>query len=85
MVAATRRHAQHTLRAARLWGAAEGLATARKSTLTAMMGPNGRRLYEQLVGAVQAELGDEVFAAARAEGHAMRLDEVIAYALEDAP
>ncbi len=50
-----------------------------------MMGPNGRRLYEQLVGAVQAELGDEVFAAARAEGQAMPLDEVIAYALEDAP
>jgi len=85
VVAATRRHSQHALRAARLWGAAEGLAAARKSTLTAVMAPNGRRLYEQLVGAVQAELGDEVFAAARAEGQAMQLDEVIAYTLEDVP
>lgn len=41
--------------------------------------------WGRLVGPIQAQLGEEEFRKARADGHAMTLDQAIAYALETPP
>jgi predicted ATPase len=66
-------------RAARLFGAAEALREALGSALY----PVERPEHETFVIATRAALGDEVFAAAWAEGRALPLDQAIAYALAE--
>ena len=65
-------------RAARLWGAAEALREAAGATLSHA----ARHHYEPYIDAARAQLDDEpAWEAARAQGEAMTLDEVIEYAL----
>jgi predicted ATPase/class 3 adenylate cyclase len=59
--------------AARLWGAAEALCEATGAPLA----PVFRADYEQAVAAARAQLGEEAFARAWAEGRAMPLEQVI--------
>ena len=66
-------------RAARLFGAAEALREAIGAPLT----PVARADHARNVAATRARLGDEVFAAAWAEGRAMPLEEAIEYALKE--
>ena len=68
-------------RAARLFGAADGLRAVARRALS----PPDRAEYEQQVGRVRLVLGDERFAAAVAEGQSMSLDQVIDYALRPPP
>jgi predicted ATPase/DNA-binding SARP family transcriptional activator len=71
-------HAQAE-RAARLFGAAEGLRDALGAPL-----PRADRTEDGLsVAAVRAALGEEAFAAAWAAGRAMSLEQAIALALDD--
>ncbi|MBI1741438.1 tetratricopeptide repeat protein [Candidatus Acetothermia bacterium] len=63
-------------RAARLLGAAEALRHA----IGASLSPSSRADYDRIVTAVRAGLGEEAFAAARAHGRAMTLEQVIAFA-----
>jgi predicted ATPase/class 3 adenylate cyclase len=65
-------------RAARLFGIAEAL---RELVGTRLL-PTERAAYEQDLASVHAELGEEAFAAAWAEGSSMSLEQAIAYALE---
>jgi hypothetical protein len=66
-------------RAARLWGAAQ----AQRQVIGAGL-PLGVRLdLERAVTAARAQLGEEAFAAAWAEGRAMTLEQAIAYTLEE--
>jgi len=65
-------------RAARLWGAAERLRAA----LGCRPAPAARATYERALAMTRAQIGEEAFAAAWAEGRAMSLEEAIAYALE---
>jgi non-specific serine/threonine protein kinase len=65
-------------RAARLGGAAETLREA----IGAPLAPEYRLGHDQAVQAMRAALGDEVFAAAWAEGRALPLEQAIALALE---
>jgi tetratricopeptide (TPR) repeat protein len=65
-------------RAARLFGAAEGLREA----LGAPLPPVDRAEHDRSVAAVRTALGEEAFTAAWAEGRAMSLDEAVAYALK---
>ena len=67
-------------RVARLLGAAESLREAIGTPLR----PTQRADYAHAVAAARAELGEEAFAAAWAEGQAMSVEQAIAYALEDA-
>ncbi len=68
-------------RAARLWGAAEGL----REQMGAPVPPVDRVHYEAAVAHTRMALGEAGFGAAWAEGRAMTLEQVIAYALETAP
>jgi hypothetical protein len=45
--------------------------------------PIDRRVYERNMGAAQAALGESKFTAALAEGRAMSLETVLAYASEE--
>jgi tetratricopeptide (TPR) repeat protein len=64
-------------RAARLFGAAEGLREAAGAPL-----PHAERAeHNRSVAAVRTVLGEEAFAAAWAEGRAMTLNQAVAYAL----
>jgi tetratricopeptide (TPR) repeat protein len=67
-----------TAHAARLLGAAE----ARREMLRLSM-PLFHRLLSDCVAPVRAALGEEAFAAAWAEGRAMRLEEAMEYALKE--
>jgi predicted ATPase len=68
-----------TERAAQVWGAAEALLETREAAVYAYT--VDRAVYEQLVAAARAQLGDAAFAAAWAAGKALRVDHAIAYAL----
>jgi hypothetical protein len=65
-------------RAARLYGAAEAL----REVIGAPLPPNERPRYEREVAAARAQLDEERFRAAWAEGRAMSMEEAISYALE---
>ncbi len=67
------------VRAARVWGAAVALRARQNSAV--YVSALDHAVYEPLVAAVRAELGKAAFAAAWAEGEAMRLDQAITYAL----
>ncbi|MDQ5853454.1 MAG: tetratricopeptide repeat protein, partial [Chloroflexota bacterium] len=67
-------------RAARLWGTAEALREA----VGAPISPAKRTAYERDVAAARAQLDEEAFAAAWAEGRAMPLEQAIACALRQA-
>jgi len=67
-------------RAAHLWGAAERL----RQTIDCRSAPAARATYERAMAVVRAQLGDDAFAAAWAEGQAMTLKQAIAEALDDA-
>jgi len=66
-------------RAARLFGAAEGLRAAMGAPLPTA----DREEHDRSVAAVRTALGEEAFAAAWAEGRAMSLDEGVAFALAE--
>ena len=68
----------HTVRAARLWGAAEALRTR----IGASLSPAERSRHDGCVAATRARLDAATFEAAWAEGQAMTLEQAIAYALE---
>ncbi len=63
-------------RAARLFGAVEALFKA----TGAVMSPADRADYEHTLAAVRAQLGEEAFAAACAEGRTMTLEQAVEYA-----
>jgi hypothetical protein len=65
-------------RAARLYGAADGLREATGTPVEAA----DRAAHERAAAVSRAALGEEVFAAAWAEGRALPLDDAIALALE---
>jgi tetratricopeptide (TPR) repeat protein len=67
-------------RAARLWGAAEGL----RETIGTPLPPSRRETYERQVSEVRAALGEEAFAGVWAEGRVMSREEAIDYALSPA-
>ena len=67
-------------RAARLWGAADGISQSIGSPFL----PSLRMTQDLYLLPVRQALGDERFAAAWAEGRKMTPDEVVAYALQDA-
>jgi tetratricopeptide (TPR) repeat protein len=75
-VAVAQRHAG---RAARLFGTAEALF----QILSARMDPIDRADYDCDVAALRAQLDEATFAAAWAEGRAMKLEQAIAEALEE--
>jgi hypothetical protein len=66
-------------RAARLFGAAEALREAAGEPLP----PAYRAAYERDVAAARTQLDEATFAAARAAGRAMTLEQAIAYALNE--
>ena len=65
-------------RAARLWGAAQ----TQRQVISAGIPLGDRRSYDHAAATARAQLGEEAFAAAWAEGRAMTLEQAIAYALE---
>ena len=67
----------HGARAARLWGAAEALRT----NIGAPLPPDARLLYEPIMGAACAQLGEAAWEAAFAQGSAMSPEEAAGYAL----
>jgi hypothetical protein len=64
-------------RAARIFGAAASL----RASIHSIVDPADQPHYQALLGQVRLALGDEIFAALWAEGQAMTLDQIIAYAL----
>jgi hypothetical protein len=68
-----------TERAARLWGAAEGLCEATGVNLDS---PFLSRFHERYRAAARAELGEAAWQESLTEGRAMPLEEAISYALE---
>jgi non-specific serine/threonine protein kinase len=66
-------------RAARLFGAADEL----RVRTGAAPHPPWRAEHERYVSAARAQLGDQAFSAAWADGRAQPLDEMISFALED--
>jgi predicted ATPase/transcriptional regulator with XRE-family HTH domain len=66
-------------RAARLWGAADALREPRGAPLQ----PAERQRQEHEVEIVRAQLGEPAWTTAWAEGRAMSLEQVMAYALRD--
>jgi tetratricopeptide (TPR) repeat protein len=70
----------YMMRAVRLSGAAEAL----RNVIGTRMEPDDRVQYERIVAAARTQLGESVFAQAWAEGHAMTLEQAIAYALSEA-
>lgn len=70
-----------TMRAARIWGAAERLREDNGAPLP----PNQRPVYERLVTAARAALGDDAaFDRAWQEGRALPLEQAIELAMERA-
>jgi predicted ATPase/transcriptional regulator with XRE-family HTH domain len=67
------------VRAARLFGAAEGL----RATIGALGQPIERAAHEESVASVRAQLDQEIFAAAWAEGQALTMEQAIADVLDD--
>ena len=65
-------------RAARLFGAAEGL----REVIGAPLPSADRAEHDRSVAAVRTALGEEAFAAAWAEGRAISLEQAVEYALE---
>jgi tetratricopeptide (TPR) repeat protein len=65
-------------RAARLWGAAQ----TQRQVISAGIPLGDRRSYDHAVATARAQLGEAAFAAAWAEGRALRLEQAIVYALE---
>jgi len=65
-------------RAARLWGAAEGL----RQSLGCRPAPAARATYERAMAVARAQLGEATWAVAGAEGRAMPLEQAIMYALD---
>jgi predicted ATPase len=61
-------------RAAQLWGAAERL----RQSIGCRSAPAARATYERAMAQARAQLGEEAFAAARAAGQAMPLEQAIA-------
>jgi hypothetical protein len=68
-------------RAARLFGAAEGL----REGIGAPLPRADRAKQDRSITAVRAALGEEAFAAAWAGGRAMSLEQAVAFALEELP
>ena len=66
-------------RSARLLGAAEGL----REEIGASLPPADHDQHEGTVTTLRAELGEELFAAAWAEGRAMSLEEAVEFALSE--
>lgn len=64
-------------RATVLWGSAEGL----RHTLSQLPDPLREKLLTSLIAIARTQLGEEVFAAAWAEGRRMKMQEAIDYAL----
>jgi hypothetical protein len=64
--------------AAQLWGAAEAL---REGTASPLL-PSDRASYEQVMAAARAQLGEEAFASAWAEGRAAPLEQTVNDALK---
>ena len=67
------------LRAARLFGAAEVLRETLRAPILAFQ----RQSYARGIATLRAQLDEATFTAAWAEGRAMTLEQVIAYALSD--
>src|SRR5206468_3762823 len=67
------------VRAARLFGAAEGL----RATIGALGQPIERAAHEESVASVRAQLDQEIFAAAWVEGEALTMEQAIADVLDD--
>ncbi|MGH2593930.1 MAG: ATP-binding protein, partial [Anaerolineae bacterium] len=65
-------------RAARLFGAAQGI----RETIGAPVPPIERADYDRSVADARAQLGEAAFASVWAEGRAMALEQAVAYALE---
>ena len=65
-------------RAARLWGAAEGL----RQFIGCRSAPAARATYERALAVARAQLGEATWAVAWAEGRAMPLEQAIMYALD---
>jgi predicted ATPase/DNA-binding CsgD family transcriptional regulator len=70
----------HPVRAARLWGAAEGMS----ETFGAQFSHTGRAAidYDGRLAVARSQLGEAAWTAAWAEGRAMDLEQAIEYALE---
>ncbi len=66
-------------RAARLFGAVEAIL----DSVGALMNTTDKADYEQNVASARAQLGEEAWQAMWAAGRAMRIEQAIAYALED--
>jgi len=64
-------------RAARLWGAAEGLRQA----ISCRPAPAARATYERALAVARAQLDEATFAAAWAQGHALSLEQAVTEAL----
>lgn len=64
------------VRAARLWGAAEGL----RQTIDCRRAPAARATDERALAVARSQLGDQAFAAAWAAGEALTLQEALAEA-----
>ncbi len=68
-------------RAARLFGAAQAFRTS----LGTPLAPVARPVYERNLARARAQLDEPIWAAAWAEGQALSLDQVVAYALDSIP
>jgi hypothetical protein len=77
LVALTKRDKE---RAVRLYGAAEALLTVSSTR----QDPLDRERAERNIALLRAELGEEAFTAAWAEGQGMSLEDALAYALSEA-
>ena len=66
-------------RAARLWGA----ASAWREAINELLPPSYQRDYAPSITQARAQLGEEVYASAWAEGHAMSPEQAIALAFEE--
>lgn len=71
-------------RASRPSSAALGAIDALRENTGHAPRPSEQRQLERITALLRADLDEEQLAAARAEGHAMPLDEAVAYALEPA-
>ena len=64
-------------RAARIFGAAAAL----RSSINSIVDPADQPHYQEMLGQIRADLGDEIFEVLWSEGQAMTVEQVIAYAL----
>ncbi len=72
---------KQSLRAARLFGAAEAL----REIINFPLAPSNRAYYERIVATPRAQLDAAAFAVAWAEGRVMTLEQAITLALADDP